>query len=73
MLRYDFSRHEPARGGRAASQLATDVRWIMLNSGGPMAARTVHPILNRNHDDLGLSIAVVPSCRGAVGPSGLQR
>ena len=69
MLRYDFSRHEPARVGRAAQQLATDVRWVMLNSGGPMVARTVHPILHRNHDDLGLSIAVVPSCRRPVGPS----
>jgi HAMP domain-containing protein len=33
----------------------------MLNSGGPMAAQTVYPILNRNYDDLGLSIAVQPS------------
>jgi methyl-accepting chemotaxis protein len=33
----------------------------MLNSGGPTAATTVYPILNRNYDDLGLSIAVVPS------------
>jgi len=33
----------------------------MLNSGGPTAAQTVYPILNRNYDGLGLSIAVVPS------------
>jgi hypothetical protein len=61
LLRYDFSRAEPARVDRAAQQLANDIRSIMLNSGGPMAARTVYPILNRNYDDLGLSIAVVPS------------
>ena len=60
-LRYDFSREEPERVGRAAQQLANDVKAIMLNSGGPMAAQTVYPILNRNYEDLGLSIAVLPS------------
>lgn len=60
-LRYDFSAQEPARVDRAAQQLASDVKSIMLNSGGPLAAQTVYPILNRNYDDLGLSIAVVPS------------
>jgi methyl-accepting chemotaxis protein len=60
-LRYDFSVQEPARVDRAAQQLASDVKSIMLNSGGPLAAQTVYPILNRNYDDLGLSIAVVPS------------
>ena len=60
-LRYDFSRQEPVRVDRAAQQLANDVKAIMLNSGGPLAAQTVYPILNRNYDDLGLSIAVLPS------------
>ena len=60
-LRYDFSRQEPVRVNRAAQQLASDVKAIMLNSGGPLAAQTVYPILNRNCDDLGLSIAVLPS------------
>ena len=60
-LRFDFSEREPERVERAAQQLANDVRSIMLNSGGPTAARTVYPILNRNFDDLGLSIAVLPS------------
>lgn len=60
-LRYDFEKKEPQQVGRAAEQLANDIRSIMLNSGGPMAAQTVYPILNRNYDDLGLSIAVVPS------------
>ena len=61
VLRYNFAQAEPARVARAAEQLANDVRSIMLNSGGPNAAQTVYPILNRNYDDLGLSIAVVPS------------
>ena len=60
-LRLDFARSEPARVDRAAQQLANDVKSIMLNSGGPLAAQTVYPILNRNYDDLGLSIAVLPS------------
>ena len=60
-LRWDFSRQEPERVDRAAQQLANDIKSIMLNSGGPTAAQTVYPILNRNYDGLGLSIAVVPS------------
>ena len=60
-LRHEFSRHEPARVGRAAQQLANDVKATMLDSGGPLAAQTAHPILNRNYDDLGLSMAVAPS------------
>lgn len=60
-LRWDFAEREPARVAQAAQQLANDIRSIMLNSGGPMAAQTVYPILNRNYDDLGLSIAVLPS------------
>jgi methyl-accepting chemotaxis protein len=60
-LRWDFARAEPQRVSRAAQQLANDIRSIMLNAGGPVAAQTVYPILNRNYDDLGLSIAVLPS------------
>ena len=61
VLRYNFTQAEPARVDRAAEQLANDVRSIMLNSGGPTAAQTVYPILNRNYADLGLAIAVLPS------------
>ncbi len=60
-LLYDFRTHEAQRVGRAAEQLANDIKSIMLNSGGPLAAQTVYPILNRNYDDLGLSIAVQPA------------
>jgi methyl-accepting chemotaxis protein len=61
VLRYDFNQLEPARIDRAAEQLADDVKSIMLNAGGPTAALTIYPILNRNYNDLGLSIAVEPS------------
>lgn len=60
-LLYDFRQQEAVRVNRAAEQLANDVKSIMLNSGGPLAAQTVYPILNRNYDDLGLTIAVEPS------------
>jgi methyl-accepting chemotaxis protein len=61
VLRYDFSQQEPVRVDRAAEQLANDVKSIMLNAGGPTAALTIYPILNRNFEDLGFSIAVLPS------------
>lgn len=60
-LRWDFAQAEPQRVERAAQQLANDIRSIMLNAGGPVAAQTVYPILKRNYEDLGLSIAVQPS------------
>jgi methyl-accepting chemotaxis protein len=61
LVRYEFSSKEQTRVNLAAQQLANDVKSIMLNSGGPLAAQTVYPILDRNYDDLGLSIAVIPS------------
>jgi methyl-accepting chemotaxis protein len=60
-LRWDFARAEPQRVNQAARQLANDVKSIMLNSGGPVAAQTIYPILDRNYRDLGLAIAVLPS------------
>ena len=60
-LRYDFATNEPARVDSATQKLAGDIKAIMMNSGGPLAAQTVYPILNRNYEDLGLSIAVLPS------------
>jgi hypothetical protein len=60
-LRWDFAYEEPARVDAATKQLANDVKSIMLNSGGPTAAQTVYPILERNYYDLGLDIAILPS------------
>jgi methyl-accepting chemotaxis protein len=56
-----FRTEEPERVAQAAQQLASDIKSIMLNSGGPTAAQTVYPILNRNYEDLGLTIAVLPA------------
>jgi hypothetical protein len=41
--------------------LAENVRSIMRNEGGPLAARTIYLILERNWTDLGYAVAVVPS------------
>jgi len=60
-LQYSFKTTEQTRVERAAQQLAEDIRAIMLNSGGPVAAQTVFPILDRNFSDLGLAIAILPS------------
>ncbi len=57
----DFQQEDRAATGLAAARLASDVRDIMLNEGGPVAARTVYPILRRNHEELGYEIAIEPS------------
>lgn len=44
-----------------ADDLAENVRAIMRNEGGPFAARTMYPILERNWTDLGYAIAIEPS------------
>ncbi|MGZ2260003.1 HAMP domain-containing protein [Roseobacter sp. A03A-229] len=44
-----------------ANDLAENVRSIMLNEGGPVAARTMYPILEKNWSDLGYTIAIEPS------------
>jgi len=58
---YEFEKEGRRNVERAAEQLAADVKSVMLNSGGPIAARTVYPIFKRNLEDLGLSLAIVPS------------
>ena len=44
-----------------ANELAENVISIMTNEGGPVAARTMYPILEQNWEDLGYQIAIVPS------------
>jgi hypothetical protein len=56
-----FAREDRAATEEAAEQLARDVKDIMLNRGGPVAARTGYPIIQRNHSERGLEIAIVPS------------
>ena len=44
-----------------ADDLADNVISIMRNEGGPVAARTLYPILNENWTDLGYTIAIEPA------------
>jgi hypothetical protein len=61
MIMYDFKYNEPQRIQRIADSLSNDIRSIMLNAGGPTAARTIYPIIDKNYDDMGLTVAVSPS------------
>lgn len=58
---HDFYTVEKTATEVAAERLASDVRRIMMNTGGPVAARTVYPILERSQAAVGLEIAVEPS------------
>ena len=58
---YEFYQEEPKVTRLAAERLASDLRGIMVNSGGPVAARTLYPILRDNHEARGLVIAIEPS------------
>lgn len=58
---WEFHRVERDRPAVASRDLAEDIRSIMLNEGGPVASRTVYPILERNFRLAGLRIAVEPS------------
>ena len=61
MVYYKFRVHGPTDAQEAAQDLADNVRSIMRNEGGPVAARTVYPILKDNWDGLGYRIAIIPS------------
>ncbi|MDT8340061.1 MAG: methyl-accepting chemotaxis protein [Longimicrobiales bacterium] len=58
---HDYQNEDREATQLAAERLASDVRDIMLNRGGPVAARTVYPILQRNFQAMGFQIAIVPS------------
>lgn len=45
----------------AAEELASDVEKLMVNSGGPVAARTVYPMFKTNYERQGFFIAIEPS------------
>ena len=61
LVLYDYYVMEKRETELAAERLAASVKSIMLNAGGPVAARTVYPILEKNLSDLGFEVAVVPS------------
>ena len=61
LMLYDFHNNEPEDVQVTADRLASNIRSIMLNEGGPVAAETVYPIIRRNHEELGLEIAIEPA------------
>mgnify|MGYP005845461317 CR=1 FL=1 len=58
---YNYHNDKREDTQQAADQLSSDIKDIMLNSGGPVASRTVYPILSRNYERMGYQIAVEPS------------
>jgi len=61
MVYYSFRTEGPETTRQVAGDIADNVRSIMRNEGGPVAARTVYPILERNWNDLGYRIAITPT------------
>lgn len=61
LVYYKFRVSGPERTQEVAEGIADNVRSIMRNEGGPVAARTVYPILRRNWDNLGYRIAITPA------------
>ncbi|AHM05547.1 hypothetical protein roselon_03289 [Roseibacterium elongatum DSM 19469] len=58
---YNFWANGADEAAVVADDLAENVRSIMRNEGGPVAARTMYPILERNWSDLGYVIAIEPT------------
>lgn len=58
---YGFLTEGAEEAQQVAADIADNVRDIMRNEGGPVAARTIYPILQRNWNDLGFTVAIEPS------------
>jgi hypothetical protein len=61
LVYYNYQSNGVDEAAIVADDLAENVRSIMLNEGGPVAARTMYPILEQNWSDLGYTIAIEPS------------
>jgi|GEM_PF-370492 len=59
LYNYHVEGEEQAR--LVAEEVADNVISIMRNAGGPVAARTLYPILDKNWSDLGYTIAIEPA------------
>jgi len=57
----DYQTNGENEARNVAVEISENVVSIMSNSGGPVAARTVYPILDKAWTDLGYEIAIVPS------------
>ncbi|MFZ5962937.1 HAMP domain-containing protein [Thalassococcus sp. BH17M4-6] len=61
LVYYDYRANGTEQAEEVAQDLAENVRSIMRNEGGPVAARTMYPILNENWTNLGYAIAIEPA------------
>lgn len=61
LVYYNYSANGTREAAVVADDLAENVRSIMQNEGGPVAARTMYPILERNWSDLGYLVAIEPA------------
>jgi len=61
LVYYNYETNGRDEARTVADDLAANVRSIMQNEGGPVAARTMYPILDRNWSDLGYAIAIEPA------------
>jgi hypothetical protein len=61
MVVWKFRYDGPEAAQLQAEAVAANVRSIMLNEGGPVAARALYPIMQSNLDDLGWLAAIEPS------------
>ena len=58
---WKYSKNGEQQALLVAEELAENVTSIMLNEGGPVAARTIYPILDQNWESLGYEVGIVPS------------
>ncbi len=58
---WDYQVNGETQALEVANELSENITSIMSNAGGPVAARTMYPILEQNWKDLGYEIAIVPS------------
>ena len=61
LVYYNYAANGQQEAARVTEELADNVRSIMRNEGGPVAARTMYPILETNWNDLGYEVAIVPA------------
>ena len=58
---WDYESNGEQQALVVAKELSENVISIMTNAGGPIAVRTMYPILEDNWAELGYEIAIVPS------------
>ncbi len=58
---YEFETKDEQATAAAAERLASNLKDVMLNAGGPVAGRTIYPTWRQNFEDLGMEVALIPA------------